>query len=126
MADALAARDVAILRGLTVSDVEFRKNMWPHLPASNPDVGMSVDYVWSDTDVKSRSYLAQTMASHGGTPLTVESVSFSDSADHGPFRVHKESTVRARTPQGAMVDLRLFGSMIETPAGWKVFSYIVD
>ena len=126
VADALAAQDVAKLRKLTVSGVEFRKNMWPHLPASNPDVGMPVEYVWSDTDVKSRNGLAQTVASHGGEPLTVATVLFSESVDHGPFRVHKESTVRARTPQGSVMDVRLFGSMIETPAGWKVFSYIVD
>jgi hypothetical protein len=46
--------------------------------------------------------------------------------DYGTFRLHPDTSVRVRDTTGASRELRVCGSMIETPDGWKVFSYIVD
>ena len=125
--DALAARDAGRLITLAVSAPEFRKNVWPSLPASNREVGMPVDYVWSDTDLKSRGQLAETLAAHGGVPLVVESMRFAgDTTEYEGFLVHRDSWVTVRDAQGTRRELRLFGSMIETPTGWKIYSYVVD
>lgn len=127
VADALSARDVDRLVSLAVSDLEFRKNIWPALPASQPDVGMPADYVWSDTNLRSRGQLAETLNEHGGEPLTVDAVRFGgDSTDYEGFRLHREAWVSVHDRGGHRQELRLFGSMVETTAGWKVYSYIVD
>jgi hypothetical protein len=127
VADALAARDVARLTSLAITDAEFRKNIYPALPASAPEVGMPVEYLWGDTNLKSRGQLAETLQEHGGRRLTVESVRFAGrSIDYDGFRVHSDTRVTVRGDAGQRREVRLFGSMIETSTGWKVYSYIVD
>jgi hypothetical protein len=125
--DALAARDADRLIALAVSEVEFRENIYPALPASRPEVGMPVEYLWADTNLKSRGQLGQTLDEHGGRRLTVESVRFGGRAtDYNGFRVHRDTWLTLRDDAGQVRDLRLFGSMVETSSGWKVYSYIVD
>jgi hypothetical protein len=125
--DGLARRDVARLTELAVSDVEFRQTVWPALPASGPEVGMPVDYVWADTNIKSRGQLAETLQAVGGRRFAVESVRFGGaSTDHDRFRVHRDTWVAVRDESGTRQELKVFGSMLETPLGWKVYTYIVD
>ena len=125
--DALAARDVARLTSLAITEAEVRANIWPSLPASDPAVGMPVDYLWSDTNLKSRGDLAETLQTHGGQPLTVEAVRFAGgSTDYDGFRVHGDTRVTVRDAAGLSREVRLFGSMVETQSGWKVYSYVVD
>jgi hypothetical protein len=125
--DAIAAGDVARLESLAVTAVEFRKNIWPHLPASHPDVGMPAEYVWADTHTKSRGTLAETIREHRGRRAAVEKLTFDGPpADYGPFRVHRQTHVTLRDEAGRRHDAQLFGSMLESRAGWKVFSYVVD
>lgn len=125
--DAIAARDAARLERLAVTAAEFRKNVWPHLPSSRPEVGMPVEYVWADTNLRSRGELAATLEQYGGRRTRLVEVSFAGAVtDYGSFRVHRESRLHVRDESGDRHDVRMFGSMIETPAGWKVFSYIVD
>lgn len=125
--DALQARDTARLQSLVVTAAEFRKNIWPHLPASGPEVGMPVDYIWNDTAVRNHAGLAETMREYAGRKLVVEGVQFAGpTTDYGPFRLHRKATLTFRAGDGTPQTARLFGSMIETRDGWKVFSYIVD
>jgi hypothetical protein len=125
--DALAARDVATLEALAVSESEFKRLIWPALPASQPEVGMPVEYVWADTASKSRAHLARMLAESPGGPLTVEAVSFGgQSRNYGAFRIHPEARLTVRDESGQRSERRLCGSMIETAHGWKVYSYIVD
>lgn len=125
--DALSARDVARLTSLAITEAEFRTNVWPALPASDPAVGMPAAYLWSDTNVKSRGDLAETLQTHGGQPLEVLAVRFAGrSTDYDGFRVHSDTRVTVRDAAGQRRELRLFGSMLETPSGWKVYSYVVD
>ena len=127
VADALHARDSERLAALAISELEFRKHVWPRLPASRPEVGMPVDYVWADTSAKSRGYLGQLLAQHGGRRFTVDAVRVrGESTDYGAFRIHAKTALDVRDETGQAREVRLFGSLIETPAGWKVFSYIVD
>ena len=125
--DALAAGDVARLEDLAITAVEFRKNVWPELPAGRPDVGMPVEYVWADTNTKSRGQLAENVREYRGKRATVQTLRFAGGTDdYGPFRVHKETHVVLRDEADTVRDARLFGSMLESRAGWKVFSYIID
>jgi hypothetical protein len=123
---AVTSRDHAALETLVLSESEFRKYVWPSLPASNPDVGMPLAYLWADTALKNAAYLAQLLADHGGRDYRLISVSFAgETTDYGAFRVHRETTIDVRGPAGPQT-LKLFGSMIESAGRWKVYSFVVD
>lgn len=125
--EALAAQDQDRLLTLSVTEAEFRTAVWPHLPASAPDVGMPVSYIWEDTSRRSRGELRQILREEGGRSLQLEDVTFGGPPrDYGPFRVYPDTRVTVRDRDGEVRTLRLFGSMLETNGAWKVFSYIVD
>ena len=88
---------------------------------------MPVDYLWAETSAKSRGHLARLLGEFGGQVLWVEAVSFGSAAtDYGRFRTHAKTLLAARDSDGKTRTVRLFGSMLETHSGWKIFSYIVD
>lgn len=125
--EAMAVGDLARLERLAVTADEFRGTVWPALPASAAAVGMPADYVWSDTELKSRTGLAETLAAQQGAVLTVTGVRFAgESTSYDGFELHRDTRVTVREAGGPEREVRLFGSMIETDAGWKVYSYIVD
>ncbi len=123
---AISTRDRTTLASLALSESEFRKHIWPALPASDSTVGMPLDYVWSDTSQKNENYLAQLVAEHGGRDYRLIAVTFGgETTDYGAFRVHRETTIDVRGPAGP-VTLRLFGSLVESGGRWKVYSFVVD
>jgi hypothetical protein len=123
---AIAERDRDTLASLTLSETEFRKSIWPALPASDPKVGMPADYVWADTSQKNENYLAQLLAEHGGREYRLIAVTFGgETTDYGAFRVHRKTTLDVRGPAGP-VTLRLFGSLVESGGRWKIYSFVVD
>jgi hypothetical protein len=125
--DALWQRDAGRLRALAVSETEFRKYVWPALPIARAGLGGSVDYWWVDHQTRSLGALGNTLKERGGQRFGLVAVTFTGPAtDYGPFRVHREATLSVRDWQGSVLDLRFFGSMIESAHGWKVYSYIID
>lgn len=125
--EAIWQRNVPLLESIAVTEPEFRRNVWPRLPASQPDVNMPADYLWNDTHTKSLGDLAQALAEYGGQRLNVQEVAFGGApTDYGAFAVHPKTQLRVNDETGTVKDVRLFGSMIETPDGWKIYSYIVD
>jgi hypothetical protein len=110
-----------------VTEPEFRRNVWPALPASRPEVNMPADYVWQDTHTRSLHALTGTLDRFGGQRLRLGAVQFGGaSTNYGPFRIHRKTRLTVHDANGAPVDIRIFGSLLETDAGWKVFSYVVD
>ena len=125
--DAIWQRDEARLDAIAISESEFRAVVWPSLPASRPEVGMPFEYLWADSSTKSRAYRAQLLERWGGRRLQLEGVAFGGATtDYRSFRVHAATRVLVRDDAGNRRELRLFGSMIETSDGWKVYSYVVD
>jgi hypothetical protein len=125
--DALWQRDADRLQAMAVSETEFRKYVWPALPGARAGVGGSVDYWWTDQRTRSLGSLAQVLEHHGGQPFALVAVTFEGrSTDYGSFRLHREAMLAIRDPAGKSHNLRLFGSMIESTHGWKIYSYIID
>ncbi len=125
---AVEANDRAALMALSVSKDEFEDLVWPTLPASRPEVGMPVSYVWQDTVTKSRAGLAQTLERYGGRRFELVRVETGgDTTDHGSFTISRKTYLVAKDEEGHERTLRLFGSMIRGQDGRsKVYSYIVD
>ncbi|MFO7694429.1 MAG: hypothetical protein R6V57_15190 [Vicinamibacterales bacterium] len=120
-------RDAVRLRELALSEHEFRKWVWPRLPAGRPEVNMPFDYFWKDLSLKSEASLASTVAEFGGRRLTLRRIEFGgETSDYGPFKVSREARLTVADSQGLERRIQVCGSMIEAGGRWKVFSYVVD
>jgi hypothetical protein len=125
--EAFEQRDLNRLRGLALTEREFRDYVWPELPSARPERNLPFSYVWGDLRQKSEQSLAATLERHGGRRYTLVSVRFGGEATNYPsYVVYRETVLRVREDSGATQDLRFFGSTIEKDQGWKVFSYVVD
>jgi hypothetical protein len=125
----LDARDLNALKTLTVTEHEFRKMVWPKLPAARPGRNIPWDYAWNDLHGKSTMQLQARINEWQriDDDRAVARVEFTgETTDYETFRVRRKSVVVLRTPAGAETRHRLFGSIIEERGRYKVFSYVVD
>jgi hypothetical protein len=124
----LDAGDINALQRLAVTEHEFRKMVWPKLPAARPGRNLSWDYVWKDLHGKSimqlRGRVNEWPRGSDGAVLKVEFTG--ETTDYETFLVRRKSVVVVRTADGVESRHRLFGSMIEEAGRYKVFSYVVD
>ena len=104
---------------------EFRQAIWPYLPAARPERHLPFSYVWGDLHQKSTRALTGTLARHGGRLYRLLAVEFTSSTDYGPYRVHREATLRVDDGSGR-TEVRVCGSFVEMNGQWKVFSYVVE
>ena len=124
---ALERRDEPRLHALALDAEEFHEHVWPSLPAAQPERNLPWTYVWSDLSQKSQAHLKRTLSTYGGTPYRLESIRFTGGAtQYAEYRVHRETVLTVRDSSDARHELRLFGSLLEKDAHWKVFSYVID
>jgi hypothetical protein len=122
--EAFASRDDARLRRLALTEEEFRRYVWPSLPAARPERNLPFSYVWGDLQQKSDSRLRAALAVHGGRPYQLGSITFSGGTTEYPgFRVHRDAVLKVRDRSGVEHEVRLFGSALEMGGAWKVFSF---
>jgi hypothetical protein len=124
---AFASRDDGRLRSLALDEEEFRRHVWPSLPAARPERNLPFDYVWGDLRQKSDNRLRANLGVHGGRPYQLLSITFSGGTTEYPgFRVHRAALLKVRDSAGADHEARLFGSALEMGGSWKVFSFNTD
>ena len=121
----MRAGDVAALERLALSEYELRATVWPHLPASRPEVGMDWDYFWRDHAQRSGGHLRTLASAQRGREYELVAVAFDGRSTYGPVTVHREPALDLRTG-GQMIRVRLSGSMVERQGQWKLYSYVVD
>lgn len=125
--DAIERRDSEALMRMSVTKDEFEDTVWPTLPASRPEVGMPIDFVWGDTFSKSRGYLAQTLSEFGGRHFELVRVEFDgETTDHESYDVSRKTVLIVRDAEAHERRLRLFGSIIRQTGRSKVYSFIID
>jgi hypothetical protein len=125
--DALGAKDEGALRRVALTEEEFRRLVWPKLPASRPERNVPLDYAWSDLSTKSDLNLRARLAAWEDRGFRVVSIDFTGATtDYGAFVVRRDSLIRLRDRSGVETTGRLFGSVIEQHGRYKVFSYVVD
>lgn len=123
----LGGKDFEGLLRIAITEEEFRRLVWPKLPASRPERNIPVDYAWTDHETKSELHLRARLSGWEDRGFTVVSIDFTGATtDYGTFRVRRDSLVRLRDRSGLETSGRLFGSVIEQDGKYKVFSYIVD
>jgi hypothetical protein len=125
--DAVQRGDREALGRFALSDQEFRRHVWPSLPAARPGRNLTVDYVWSDLAGKSRAYLAASLSRALPAGARVKGVGFDGQTTvYGTFAVHRRSRIVLVDRDGLVSTVRLFGSAIEMDGRYKVFSYVTD
>jgi len=124
---AFESRDDARLRALALSEEEFRRHVWPSLPAARPERNLPLSYVWGDLQQKSDNRLRVNLGVHGGRDYQLQRITFSGGiTEYSGFRVHRDALLTIRDSAGAEDQIRLFGSAIEMDGAWKVFSFNAD
>ncbi|HUE89391.1 MAG TPA: hypothetical protein VMO26_25205 [Vicinamibacterales bacterium] len=124
---AFASRDDGRLRALALDEEEFRRHVWPSLPAARPERNLPFDYVWGDLQQKSDNRLRANLGMHGGRSYQLRGITFSGgTTEYSRFRVHRDALLEVRDSAGADHEIRLFGSAIEMDGAWKVFSFNAD
>lgn len=118
--------DRAALDRMTMTEAEFRRWVWPHLPAARPNRNLPFSYVWGDLHQKSEASLGQLFARYGGRDMAAETVRFATVSPYGQATVHREATVTVSSQSGSGEPLRLSGSFLEIHGQWKVFSFVAD
>jgi hypothetical protein len=124
---AIEKRDAAALLALAINKEEFTEHVWPELPAARPERNLSSTFVWGDLNQKSNITLRATLAAHRGKKYEFISIGFlGDTTEYESYRVHRESELTVKGPEGTEQQIRVFGSMIEKGGRYKVFSYVID
>jgi hypothetical protein len=124
---ALEARNVERLRGLPLSEAEFRDFVWPELDTSRPERNVPFEYAWGQLKQRSDEHLQQTLGRYGGRTLTLVSTRFTgETTQYKSFSVLRESEIIARDDHGRDLILRLYGSAMMKDGRYKMFSYVVD
>lgn len=119
--------DLAVLKGLALTEAEFKDLVWPKLPASRPERNLPMDYVWGDLAGKSDANLRTRLGGWQDRGFAIVSLSFKEGVeDYGTFKVHRESVLILKDREGREQTGRLFGSILEHEGRFKVFSYVVD
>jgi hypothetical protein len=124
---AIAENDRQALDALALSEREFRDRVWPELPASRPERNLPLEYVWGDLRQKSTGYLRAMLAQHGGRRYELVRVEYlGDVTPYRSFEVARRAQLHVRDDHGEPQIVRLFGSVLRSSSGYKVFSYVVD
>jgi len=124
---ALEAGDYETLRSYALSEEEFRRVVWPELPASRPGRNVPLSYAWGDLNQKSTNRLRGLIATRGGQRYDLSQVGFEgETTRHETFKVHRDSILVIRSEKDGVATVKLFGSMIERDGRYKLFSYNVD
>jgi len=126
--EAVSKEDAGTLKSLPLTKDEFRLYVWPKLPASRPERGLPLEYVWGELNQKSRNAIATNYARYKGRKLELVAIRFKDGkTDYESFIVHRKALLRVRDPEsGAEQNLELFGSVMEWKGKYKLFSYVTD
>lgn len=123
---ALAANDRTRLEDLAVNEDEFRRHVWPDLPAARPERKLPFSYVWGDLHQKSGASLSQILERHGSRRYRLKRIAFASHSQYRHYLIHREATFEVLDDAGNPAALRLCGSVLEKDDAWKVFSYVID
>jgi hypothetical protein len=123
----VARNDETALRGLALTEDEFRLHVWPSLPAARAERNLPFSYVWTDLHQKSEARLRRTLALHGRQQYELKGMTFSGGVTAYPgFTIHRDSALVLRDKAGIEQRITLFGSAIEIRGAWRVFSFNAD
>lgn len=120
---ALQDNDLQTLQELRITEKEFKKIMWPELPARKNNVPYG--FAWNNLNAQADEALAKILHNYGGLEFDYQSVYFKDSVETYPgFKVHPNSVLVVKDRVGNVREIRVFGSILERNGEFKVIGYV--
>ena len=122
---ALAAKDEARLREISISREEFRDVIWPVQPVARADSGITEQWAWDHYVLRYETGLRRLLMDHGGKEFRLVRVGFTgETEDFGSYTVHNHSFLVVMEPDGRELQDRFFGSVLEQNGGYKIYGYV--
>lgn len=123
--DKLKQQDREGIAALALNRDEFEQNVWPYLAASEPGTNMTVDFVWGQLNVRSRSSLASLSSRYAGRDYRLQSIRVTGGREEGDgFTLYRDVKLQLEETNGEQRELKLFGSVIEIEGCYKIFSFV--
>ena len=125
--EALATRDRPRLEAMALDEAEFKNQVWPELPVSQPERNVPFEYAWGQMKQRSDGSLGETLARYGGRSLRFVETRFTgETTAYESFSVMRESEIIAADETGRELILQLYGSAMLKDGRYKLYSYVVD
>lgn len=123
---ALERRDSAALKAMMLSKAEFGYFYFPWSEYATPPYRQKPALVWFRLAMVSERGIGRALARDGGRPLEIVGHRCgSPVVARGDLRLHQDCRLRLRR-DGAIVERRLFGSIVERRGRFKFLSYATD
>jgi hypothetical protein len=123
---ALSRGDRKALIGLLVRQAEYRRLVFPALPASAPEGNLDPDFAWENMQLRSLRDLGRAereWQERGRPALRLVSVKAEGIEQHGGLRIHGPLRVTIRAGDGPEEALRLLGGVVERDGQFKLLAY---
>jgi len=119
---AVRNNDAKTLDELRISRGEFKKIMWPELPARKHN--MPFDFAWGNLEKKCYKGIKKQLAQFGGQEFDFERVYFKGGEEDYPsFKIHSNSVLVVKDREGRLRELEILGSIVERNGEFKLLSY---
>lgn len=122
---AVEARDAPALDALRVTESEYKEIFFPELPEASQQGAAPVDFQWHLLNLKSVKGLGDVIDELGGQRFELEDVIATGGVEEfKTFRAHRKVELKVRrASDGAELQVRLFGSVVERGGELKIFSF---
>jgi len=122
--EVLSRGDQKELEGMTLTRSEFEQLVYPELPAGRPGSNVTAEFLWGQTQLKSRAGLLKTM-SKAGKKFEFCGIRFEKGErKYRHFTIHGDSRLQLKDAEGVVREYQLFGSVIEADGRFKIYSYV--
>jgi hypothetical protein len=130
--DELARRFLAVLAGGERSEIaaqavswsEYLTMIYPALPAGRFSSGMTPEFLWGQTQLRSRAGLQKLMERHAGHRYELVSVGVRGGIREYPgFGLHQDVRMTVRNETGQVQELSFFTSVLELGGVFKIYGF---
>ncbi len=125
--EALAANDETTLLGYCVTAGEYRRHVWPELPASHTRSKHLLDLIWSRHDIRNRQSIPRRLGEYGGRHFTLLAITYREEKLTYPhIRIIPVKSLRVKEESGVIREIRPLGTLYYRDGRYQVFSYYFD
>lgn len=120
---ALEASDSAAFMPMTLSRAEFAWLYYETDPQAKPPYELPPELMWSQAMQQGEKGISRALERFGGRSLAFRGYACAREEDRAPNRVWTDCRLDVATADGARVNVRLFGGIVERAGRFKILSY---
>ncbi|HSR68834.1 MAG TPA: hypothetical protein VLU25_12925 [Acidobacteriota bacterium] len=125
--DVLREGDRGQIKALALTREEFEKFIYPALPASQPGSGLSADFLYNQSLLRSLGGLQKVMAWHARRKYEFRGIRFQDGVkEYKGFTIHKSAMLSIEDERGNVREVQLFDGVLEMDGEFKIYGFNLD